>query len=119
MDMLKLSNRNLKQTIPLITHDENIALEADRIVTIEDGRIIRDQKRVADNVERLFCGVYQKQPCIQYIHHGGRFYIQFVLSFLCKMFYNVWVYEVEKIVLEEGDWQGRLTGVTDAGTYSQ
>ena len=45
MDMLKLSNRNLKQTILLITHDENIALEADRIVTIEDGRIIRDQKR--------------------------------------------------------------------------
>lgn len=43
--MLKLSNRNLKQTILLITHDENIALEADRIVTIEDGRIIRDQKR--------------------------------------------------------------------------
>ena len=37
------------------------------------------------------------------------------LSFLCSMFYNVWVYEVEKIVLEEGDWQGRLTGVTDAG----
>lgn len=45
MDMLKLSNRNLKQTILLITHDENIALEADHIVTIEDGRIIRDQKR--------------------------------------------------------------------------
>ena len=45
MDMLKLSNLNLKQTILLITHDENIALEADRIVTIEDGRIIRDQKR--------------------------------------------------------------------------
>lgn len=43
--MLKLSNRNLKQTIILITHDEKIALEADRIVTIEDGRIIRDQKR--------------------------------------------------------------------------
>lgn len=45
IDMLKLSNRNLKQTILLITHDEKIALEADRIVTIEDGRIIRDQKR--------------------------------------------------------------------------
>ena len=37
IDMLKLSNRNLKQTILLITHDEKIALEADRIVTIEDG----------------------------------------------------------------------------------
>ena len=45
IDMLKLSNRNLKQTIILITHDEKVALEADRIVTIEDGCIIRDQKR--------------------------------------------------------------------------
>lgn len=45
IDMLKLSNRNLNQTILLITHDEKIALEADRIVTIEDGRIISDQKR--------------------------------------------------------------------------
>ncbi len=45
MDMLILSNRNLEQTILLITHDENIALEADRIVTIEDGQIISDEKR--------------------------------------------------------------------------
>lgn len=45
VDMLKLSNRNLAQTIVLITHDEKIALEADRIVTIEDGRILRDEKR--------------------------------------------------------------------------
>ncbi|MCX4272659.1 MAG: ABC transporter ATP-binding protein [Acetatifactor sp.] len=45
MDMLKLSNRNLEQTILLITHDEKIALEADRIVTIEDGQIISDEKR--------------------------------------------------------------------------
>lgn len=45
IDMLKLSNRNLNQTILLITHDEKVALEADRIVTIEDGKIISDQKR--------------------------------------------------------------------------
>ena len=45
IDMLKLSNRNLNQTIILITHDEKIALEADRIITIEDGRIISDEKR--------------------------------------------------------------------------
>lgn len=45
IDLLKLSNRNLKQTILLITHDERLALEADRIVTIEDGRIISDKKR--------------------------------------------------------------------------
>ncbi len=45
IELLKLSNRNLKQTILLITHDEKIALEADRIITIEDGRIVSDQKR--------------------------------------------------------------------------
>ena len=45
INMLKLSNRNLKQTILLITHDEKIALEADRIVTIEDGQIISDEKK--------------------------------------------------------------------------
>ena len=45
IDMLKLSNRNLNQTIILITHDEKVALEADRIITIEDGRIIGDARR--------------------------------------------------------------------------
>ena len=45
MDMLKLSNRNLNQTIILITHDENAALEADRIITVSDGRIVSDERR--------------------------------------------------------------------------
>ena len=45
VDMLKLSNRNLNQTILLITHDEKVALEADRVITIEDGKIISDRKR--------------------------------------------------------------------------
>ena len=45
IDMLKLSNRNLEQTILLITHDEKIALEAGRIITMEDGRIISDERR--------------------------------------------------------------------------
>ena len=45
IDLLKLSNRNLEQTILLITHDEKIALEADRVITIEDGKIVGDQKR--------------------------------------------------------------------------
>ena len=44
IDMLKISNKNLNQTIVLITHDDKVALEADRIVTIEDGRIISDKK---------------------------------------------------------------------------
>lgn len=45
IDMLKLFNRNFEQTIVLITHDEKIALEADRIITIEDGCIISDESR--------------------------------------------------------------------------
>mgnify|MGYP002511936933 CR=1 FL=1 len=44
IDMLKRSNRSLNQTILLITHDEKLALEADRIITIEDGRIISDRR---------------------------------------------------------------------------
>ncbi len=42
LELLKLSNRQYKQTIILITHDEKIALEADRIVRIEDGKIVSD-----------------------------------------------------------------------------
>lgn len=45
MDLLKVFHRNLKQTILLVTHDEKFALEADRIITMEDGRIIADQSR--------------------------------------------------------------------------
>lgn len=45
IDMLKLSNRNLEQTVLLITHDEKVALEAERIITIEDGHIIGDERR--------------------------------------------------------------------------
>ncbi|MCX4325952.1 MAG: ABC transporter ATP-binding protein [Lachnospiraceae bacterium] len=44
VDMLKLSSLNFGQTIIIITHDEKVALEAERIVTIEDGHIISDQK---------------------------------------------------------------------------
>lgn len=44
IDLLKVSNRKYNQTVLLITHDENVALEADRILTIEDGRIVSDEK---------------------------------------------------------------------------
>ena len=47
VDLLKWSNRSLEQTILLITHDERIALEADRIITIEDGKIVGDHFRKA------------------------------------------------------------------------
>ena len=45
VDLLKLSNRNLEQTILLITHDEKVALEAERVITVEDGRIVSDERR--------------------------------------------------------------------------
>ena len=43
MELLKKSNRKYNQTLIMITHDENIALQADRILAIEDGRITRDE----------------------------------------------------------------------------
>lgn len=42
--LLKESNRTQKQTLLLITHDEGIALQADRMICIEDGRITRDER---------------------------------------------------------------------------
>jgi len=42
--LLKLSNREYAQTLIIVTHDENIALQADRIISISDGRIIRDER---------------------------------------------------------------------------
>ena len=41
--LLKESNRQYHQTLIMITHDENIALQADRIIAIEDGKIVRDE----------------------------------------------------------------------------
>jgi putative ABC transport system ATP-binding protein len=43
VELLKLSNRQYGQTLIIITHDENIALQADRIITIEDGKITHDE----------------------------------------------------------------------------
>jgi putative ABC transport system ATP-binding protein len=45
VEMLKLTNKNLKQTIIMVTHDEKLALEASRIITFEDGRIISNEKQ--------------------------------------------------------------------------
>lgn len=43
LELLKAANRRYHQTTIVITHEENIALQADRILTIEDGRITRDE----------------------------------------------------------------------------
>lgn len=44
VNLLKLSNQKYKQTIIMITHDHNLALNANRIITIDDGKIISDEK---------------------------------------------------------------------------
>lgn len=44
--LLKESNRKYGQTLLLVTHDENIALQADRIITIADGKVVRDERQV-------------------------------------------------------------------------
>ena len=43
IELLKLSNKRYNQTLIIITHDERIALQADRIISIEDGRIAKDE----------------------------------------------------------------------------
>ena len=45
MAMLRSSNKELGQTLIVITHDEDIALMADRVIAIEDGRIVSDVRR--------------------------------------------------------------------------
>ena len=42
--LLKLSNKKFNQTVIIITHDLEIAKEAERVITIEDGKIIRDER---------------------------------------------------------------------------
>ena len=44
VELLKLSNRKYGQTLIVITHDESIALQADRILSIDDGRIVKDER---------------------------------------------------------------------------
>ncbi|OEC01834.1 peptide ABC transporter ATP-binding protein [Lysinibacillus sphaericus] len=47
MRLLKSSHEKYQQTLIVVTHDENIALQADRIISMSDGKVIRDEKRVA------------------------------------------------------------------------
>ncbi len=43
MGLLRASNEKYKQTLIVITHDEEIALQAKRLIRIEDGKIVRDE----------------------------------------------------------------------------
>ena len=46
LELFKLSNKKYKQTLIIITHDEEIALQADRIITIDDGKVIKDEETI-------------------------------------------------------------------------
>jgi putative ABC transport system ATP-binding protein len=46
ISLLRQFNRELGQTVIMITHDENIALSADRLIEIKDGKIVRDERRL-------------------------------------------------------------------------
>ena len=56
LGLLKLSNKKYRQTILLITHDERVAVEADGVITIEDGKIIADE-RIRPNEENCKEGI--------------------------------------------------------------
>ncbi|RGS50941.1 MULTISPECIES: ABC transporter ATP-binding protein [unclassified Olsenella] len=45
MRLLRSSNRDLRQTLVVITHDEDVALMAPRVIAIEDGRVVSDERR--------------------------------------------------------------------------
>ncbi len=48
MTLLRKFNKEQKQTVIIITHDEKIALAADRVISIEDGKITRDEVRMGE-----------------------------------------------------------------------
>ena len=45
VDVLRLANRRFNQTTVIITHDERVAQEADRVLAVEDGLVVLDQRR--------------------------------------------------------------------------
>ena len=46
ISLLRRFNKQSNQTVIIITHDERIALSADRVIAIEDGKIVRDEVRL-------------------------------------------------------------------------
>ena len=65
MALLKLSNKRYHQTVVLITHDEKIALEADRIILIEDGKIVSQGKNSPCLLYTSCAHRSHYKPCIQ------------------------------------------------------
>ena len=69
-------------------------------------------------MERLFNRIYKKESRFQLIRPRCRVHIALFLSLLCGLFYNFWNYEMESIVLEEGNWQARITGTFEEDAVS-
>ena len=62
VELLKMSNKKYGQTLVIITHDENIALQAHRVIAIEDGRITRDE-RIREVLEWTSFTATPGRPC--------------------------------------------------------
>ena len=43
VDLMKIFNKTYNKTLIIITHDERIALQADRVMTMEDGKVVKDE----------------------------------------------------------------------------
>jgi putative ABC transport system ATP-binding protein len=56
MRLLRSSNRDLRQTLVVITHDEDVALMAPRVIAIEDGRVVSDERRAWASSRATPCG---------------------------------------------------------------
>ena len=69
MELLKQSNKNFNQTLLVITHDEKIALQADRIITISDGQITKDEavgvKHLNSGFSHIPITTPAEEACIQ------------------------------------------------------
>ena len=68
-------------------------------------------------MERLFDRIHQKESGFQRICYGGSFYFCSVSFFIVRFIYNFWNYEIESVVLEEGNWQVRISGAFEEMKY--
>ena len=69
-------------------------------------------------MERLFNRYIKKNRASSLSVLIAAFISALFLSLLCGLFYNFWNYEIESILLEEGNWQGRITGTFEEDIVS-
>lgn len=71
LGLLKLSSEQFHQTIVMITHNEALAQLCDRVIRIEDGRIVNDYRREGIPVRRAFSGTQRENRDIERIYQSG------------------------------------------------